>query len=69
MKKVLNACIDQVLQFDNVNEYDTYIKELNSKRIKFKIESTNSKSKKVIVRIRKQYNKNKFIIERNDDNE
>ena len=62
MKKVLNACIEQILQFDNITEYDAYIKELNDKKIKFKIESTDSKGKKVIVRIRKQYNKNKFII-------
>ena len=58
MKKILLSWIEQVLQFDSKTEYDGYKASLTGK---FSIMSERTDAEgKVIVQIRKQYNKNLF---------
>ena len=58
MKKVIAACIDQVLEFDSEGSYDEYIKDLERKKQWFKVVSIEHKeNKSVVVRIKKQYNR------------
>ena len=61
MKKIVAAWIEQILEFDSVQEYTTYIESLKGKNQKFK-EVKNEKLKSGIVRLRimKQYNNNEF---------
>lgn len=62
MKKIKYAWIEQVLEFDSVEEASDYTAKLKSGRPqKFKImEEAIIEGGKVSVRIRKQYNKNDF---------
>lgn len=62
MKKVISACIYQVIQFDNKEEYNDYISKLQKNMQKYKIESERAlKKTKIEIKIMKQYNNNKFI--------
>lgn len=62
MKKVISACIYQLIQFDTKEEYEDYIFKLKKNKQKFKVESVEElKNNKIKVKIMKQYNKNKFI--------
>lgn len=61
MKKIVQAWIEQILQFDCRMEYLAYIEGLKEGNIKFKvIEQHQTLDGKVTLRIRKQYNKNNF---------
>nr|WP_308742069.1 hypothetical protein [uncultured Anaerocolumna sp.] len=61
MKKVICACIDQLLQFDSKQEVELFIELLKSKNQQFKIEFIqNMPNGTVQVRIKKQYNNNSF---------
>lgn len=62
MKKVKIAWIEQVLEFDSVEEATGYMKSLETGRPqKFKIlDERMTESGKVEIRIRKQYNNNAF---------
>lgn len=63
MKKVLSACIDQVIQFDSEAEVDRYVNDLKFKKQVFKVMWTNTfDNGKVQIRIKKQYN-NHFMEE------
>ncbi len=58
MKKVIAACIDQVLEFDSETSFDEYIKDLERKKQWFKVVSMEHKeNNSVVVRIKKQYNR------------
>ena len=61
MKKVISASIYQEIQFDNQDELTRYISNLERNHQMFKIESQREDGDKVIIRIMKQYNNNKFI--------
>lgn len=62
MKKVISACIYQVIQFDDKKEFEEYISKLQKNKQKYIIESEKElKHNKLEIRIMKQYNKNKFI--------
>jgi hypothetical protein len=62
MKKVVSACIYQVIQFDDKEEYENYILKLQKNKQKFIVESEKKlKNGKVEIKIMKQYNNNKFI--------
>ncbi len=57
MKHIEFAWIEQVLTFDFPEEADTYLKELDSKGIQYSV----MKRDMSMLRIRKQYNKNKLL--------
>lgn len=61
MKKILSACIEQDIEFDSEAEYQSYIDDLRRKNQRF-VETghTQDGTGKVILHIRKQYNKNSF---------
>ena len=57
MKKVISACIDQVIQFDSDQEVDRFLEHLGSKKQRFTVMWKNSlNGGKVQIRIRRQYN-------------
>ena len=58
MKRVIAACIDQLLEFDSEDSYEEYIKDLESKKQWFKVLYKNTLDDGwVEVRIQKQYNR------------
>lgn len=62
MKKIKYAWIEQILEFDSVEEASDYTAKLKSGRPqKFKImDESIVETGKVVIRIRKQYNSNDF---------
>ena len=57
MKKVISACVDQLLEFDSEQEIDRFIEGLKSKKQKYKILwKIPLGNGKVQIRIKKQYN-------------
>ncbi len=59
MKKILSACIEQVIQFDDDRELDKLTKKLTERKQDFQIVSSyHNQECKLIVKIRKQYNNN-----------
>lgn len=62
MKKVIAACIDQILQFDSEHEIDAYIEDLKKKKQHFRLVwKNNLPNGTVQIRIKKQYNNNGFL--------
>ena len=57
MKHIEAAWIEQILTFDNPQEVQSYLEELDSKGIQYSV----IKREMSILRIRKQYNKNKLL--------
>lgn len=57
MKKVIAACIDQILEFDSEDSFDAYIKDLEFKKQWFRVVSKEHKDSSIVVRIKKQYNR------------
>ena len=58
MKRVLAACIDQLLEFDSETSFNEYIKNLESKKQWYKVLYVNRhQCGMVAVRVRKQYNR------------
>ena len=37
MKRIISACIEQTNKFESEKDYETYIRGLNRKRVKYKI--------------------------------
>ena len=61
MKKIVQAWIEQILQFDTKLECMAYIEELKQKKQKFKVVNQEQYEFGVVtLQIRKQYNKNNF---------
>lgn len=57
MKKVIAACIDQVLQFSSKAEYEKFIKSLEDKKQRFKITFQQFSEKGTVeIRIKRPYN-------------
>lgn len=57
MKKVISACIDQVLQFDSEKEIDSFLEDLKFKKQRFSVIWKNTlNTGKVQIRIKRQYN-------------
>ena len=57
MKKVITACVDQVLEFDSEKEIDKLIDDLRSKKQRFSVTWKRVlKNGKIQIRIKKQYN-------------
>lgn len=62
MKKVLEACIDQILQFDSEKEFEIFVEGLERKPQQFKVVNHYSLADgRHIARVKKQYNANKFM--------
>lgn len=62
MKKVLEACIDQILQFDSEKEYEVFVEGLERKPQQFKVVNHYGLADgRHIARVKKQYNANKFM--------
>ena len=62
MKKVLEACIDQILQFDSEKEFEVFVEGLERKPQQFKVVSHYGLAGgRHIARVKKQYNANKFM--------
>lgn len=61
MKRIVQAWIEQILQFDTKLECMAYIEELKQKKQKFSIIKQEQDGFGVVtLQIRKQYNKNNF---------
>ena len=61
MKKILEACIEQVLQFDSEMEWAIFHYDLKTGRKAYEVLSEEKQPDgSVIVHIKKQYNNNKF---------
>ena len=57
VKKVISACIDQVIQFDSEQEIDLLLEHLKSRKQRFTIVwKNNLNDGNVQIRIRRQYN-------------
>ena len=70
MKKVISACIDQVLLFDSVSAFDRWEADLKRKHQEYaikKVEYFEDGSCK--VRVKKRYNNNAFLDEGGDKSE
>ncbi len=57
MKHIEAAWIEQILTFDDPHEVQSYLEELDSKGIQYSV----IKREMSMLRIRKQYNKNKLL--------
>jgi hypothetical protein len=64
MKKVISACVDQVLQFDSEQEVDKYVEWLKGKKQLFQIVWKNTLDNGIVqIRVKKQYNNTDFMKE------
>lgn len=62
MKKILSACIEQIILFDRDDELNKLTKTLMDKKQDFHIVSSyRNQEGKLIVKIRKQYNNNVLL--------
>lgn len=59
MKHIKAAWIEQILTFDDPQEVQSYLEELDSKGIQYSV----IKREMSMLRIREQYNKNIFLQE------
>lgn len=67
MKKVIEACIDQILQFDSEKEFEVFVEGLERKPQAFKVVSHYGlEDGRHIARVKKQYNSNKFMEKEGD---
>lgn len=57
MKKVISACVDQILEFDSEQEIDRLLEGLRFKKQRYSVVWKNTLNNgKVQLRIKKQYN-------------
>lgn len=62
MKNVILACIDQLILFDSICEFDDYKEHLRSRKIRYSVENVEEYDNgKILVRIKKAYNKNELL--------
>ena len=62
MKKILSACIEQVIQFDDDREFDKLTNLLIGRKQDFRVVSSyHNQDGKLIVKIRRQYNNNVLL--------
>lgn len=63
MKKVISACIEQVLEFDTQQEAADYLEKVRSSGKGFRIVNREEAGEKYRIRIQLQYNKSSMIDE------
>jgi dsRNA-specific ribonuclease len=57
MKRVISACLEQTQKFETESDYQTYIKGLERKHIKYKIVDKQARSDSTVtVKIVRDYN-------------
>ena len=61
MKKIIEACIDRVLEFDTQEEAADYLETLRNKKTEFRILHREEVGSKYRIRIQEQYNKSPMI--------
>lgn len=62
MKKVIAACIDRILEFDNQKEAAAYLENLRNRKTEFKIVDRGEVPPgKYRIRIQERYNKSPMI--------
>ncbi len=65
MKKVIETCIDRVLEFDSGDEAAAYIEGLRNKKKSFNVLwRTKEENGKFLLRIQEQYNTSPMISNR-----
>ena len=57
---IKQAWIEQILEFESKVQYAAWLEKLKASGKKFKVVSTTDLGDGVLVRVRKQYNKNQF---------
>lgn len=61
MKKVLEACIDQVLEFDSPDEAVAFVDDLRQRKQRFNVSSRKEVNGKMRIRIQRAYNGNRLL--------
>ncbi|MEY8317720.1 hypothetical protein AALB19_10470 [Oscillospiraceae bacterium 50-58] len=61
MKKVLKACIDQLLEFDSREEAVAFVENLRDKGQRFNVSSREEVNGKFRIRIQREYNRNDLL--------
>ena len=61
MKKIIEACIDRILEFDTQEEAAEYLETLRNKKTEFRIVNREDVSGKYRIRVQEQYNKSPMI--------
>ncbi|MCI8811575.1 MAG: hypothetical protein HFF84_16090 [Oscillibacter sp.] len=61
MKKVLEACIDQVLEFDSLDEAAAFVDDLRQRQPRFNVSSREEVNGKMRIRIQRTYNGNRLL--------
>lgn len=61
MKKIIEACIDRVLEFDTQEEAAEYLEALRNKKTEFLIVNREAVNGKYRIRVQEQYNKSPMI--------
>ena len=63
MKKVLEACIDQVLEFDSPDEAVAFVDDLRQRKQRFNVSSRKEVNGKMRIRIQRAYNGNRLLTQ------
>lgn len=61
MKKIIEACIDRILEFDTQEEAAEYLEALRNKKTAFCIVNREAVNGKYRIRVQEQYNKSPMI--------
>lgn len=61
MKKIIEACIDRILEFDTQEEAAEYLEALRNKKTEFRIVNREAMNGKYRIRVQEQYNKSPMI--------
>lgn len=61
MKRIVHACIDELLRFENKSEADVFLRRLEYGRRFNRVESiTHNEDGTVLIRVKRQYNNAPF---------
>ena len=63
MKKVLEACIDQLLEFDSPDEAAAFVDDLRQRQQRFNVSSREEVNGKRRIRIQRAYNGNRLLTQ------
>lgn len=63
MKKVLEVCIDQVLEFDSPDEAAAFMDDLRQRQQRFNVSSREEVNGKMRIRIQRAYNGNRLLTQ------
>ena len=63
MKKVLKACIDQILEFDSPEEATAFVDGLRQRKQRFNVSSREEVNGKLRIRIQRAYNGNDLLTQ------